>query len=188
MLHICRQIIKEIACKLRSVCARTKLYKHYNLILFELFYSIKWGMCIMCCTFKKREISVALLLIFVLRLCNRSPLKFQLMVFHAIQIMWFLSYHAVVCQHAPWAPVTMELDAEREPCKWIKSQFCNTDTICLCFQIEIIFKFIIFNQPWCSQLIYFKLKYYWFFWYEWGKKWSKIILYKVVKSPNWSSL
>lgn len=48
--------------------------------------------------YNKREISVALVLIFELQLCKRSLLKSQLIVFHPIQIMWFLSYHIVVCQ------------------------------------------------------------------------------------------
>lgn len=65
--------------------------------------------------YKRKEISVALLLIFVLQLCKRSLLKFQLIVFHPIQIMWFLSYHIVVCQQTQRAPVTIELGAEYEP-------------------------------------------------------------------------
>lgn len=50
---------------------------------------------------KGSEISLATLPIFVLQLYERSPLKFQPIVFHPIEIMWFLGYHIIVCSQTP---------------------------------------------------------------------------------------
>lgn len=69
----------------------------------------------MHCMYKRREISVALSLTFVAQLYKSSPLKFQLIVFTHIQIMWFHSSHTVVCQQTLPAPVTVKLDAKYEP-------------------------------------------------------------------------